>query len=116
MTSFNNEATVQLSEADRKIKYIKLARGIYWTLTIAFAGTMFLAGIFYFIETPGIVQENLHLGYPIYIYKILGAAKFLGSIAILWGRFPILKEWAYVGYSFNLMGAAASHVFCGDSF
>jgi hypothetical protein len=91
-------------------------RWIYWILTIAFASTMLLAGIFYFIETPSIVQNNLHLGYPIYIYKILGVAKFLGSIAILWGRFPVLKEWAYVGYSLNLMIAAASHAFCGDSF
>lgn len=91
-------------------------RWIYRTLTIAFAGTMLLAGIFYYIETPSIVQNNLHLGYPIYIYKILGVAKFLGSIAILWGRFPTLKEWAYVGYSLNLMIAAASHGFCGDSF
>ncbi len=42
-------------------------------------------------------------------------AKIIGSIAILWGRFPTLKEWAYVGYSLNLIGAAASHAFCGDS-
>src|ERR1700755_1793731 len=89
---------------------------LYWTLTIAFAGTMLLAGLFYFIETPSIVQNNLHLGYPIYIYKILGVAKFFGSIAILWGRFPTLKEWAYVGYSLNLVIAATSHAFCGDSF
>ncbi len=61
------------------------------------------------------VEGITRLGYPLYTCKILGAAKVLGSIAILYGRFPMLKEWAYAGYSFNLIVAAVSHVFLSDS-
>lgn len=116
MAISTSETGINLTGEEKKAKYSKMAKWIYWTLTIAFAGTMFIAGIWYFIAPPSLVQNNLHLGYPIYVYKILGVAKFLGSITILWGRFPILKEWAYVGYSLNLMLAIASHAFCGDSF
>jgi len=56
-----------------------------------------------------------HPGYPAYLLKILGTAKFLGGIAILQGRFRTLKEWAYAGYTFNLLGASASHALYGDS-
>ena len=46
-----------------------------------------------------------------YIMKILGAATILGGIAIPYGRFRTLKEWAYAGFTFNMIGAIASHVF-----
>lgn len=113
--NLTNQSIVTLSEAERKAKWIKTARWIYWTLTGFFGSTMLLAGVLYFIEYAPIVQNNMHLGYPVYLYKILGPLKFLGAIAILWGRFPMLKEWAYIGYSLNLLLAAASHVFLGDS-
>jgi hypothetical protein len=34
----------------------------------------------------------------------------------LYGQFRTLKEWVYAGYTFNLFGASASHVFSGDGF
>jgi hypothetical protein len=77
---------------------------------------MVLAGIFFLAAAPSNVQNIVHLGYPLYVLKILGVAKLLGGIAILWGKFPLLKEWAYMGYAFCLAGAAASHIFRGDSF
>ncbi len=55
-----------------------------------------------------------HLGYPLYLLKILGWWKPLGAIALLVPRFPRLKEWAYAGTFINMTGAAASHVACGD--
>jgi uncharacterized membrane protein YphA (DoxX/SURF4 family) len=55
------------------------------------------------------------LGYPLYVMKILGFAKVLGGIAILTGRFPRLKEWAYAGFAFDFLGAAASHALAGDA-
>jgi len=55
-----------------------------------------------------------HLGYPVYLLKILGWWKPLGAIALLVPRFPRLKEWAYAGIFFNMTGAAASHIARGD--
>jgi hypothetical protein len=37
-----------------------------------------------------------------------------GSRPIAYGRIPTLKEWAYAGFSIELVGAAASHAFSGD--
>ena len=55
------------------------------------------------------------LGYPLYIMKILGLAKVLGGVAIVWGRSPRLKEWAYAGFAFDFLGATASHLLAGDA-
>ena len=55
------------------------------------------------------------LGYPDYLMTILGVAKLLGVIALLLPGTPLLKEWAYAGFTFDLLGAAASHGFNGDS-
>lgn len=62
------------------------------------------------------VEGITHLGYPAYLLKILGTAKLLGAVAILQGRFRTLKEWAYAGYTVNLLGASASRALYGDPF
>ena len=88
---------------------------IYWTLTLI----MFLpatAGAFVELFTNGpasIVKIMLALGYPLYLMKILGFAKILGGIAILTGKLPRMKEWAYAGFSLDFLGATASHVLAG---
>ena len=40
----------------------------------------------------------------------------LGVAALLAPGRPLIKEWAYAGFTFNLLGATASHVFAGDPF
>ena len=55
------------------------------------------------------------LGYPEYLMTILGTAKLLGVIALLIPGFPKLKEWAYAGFTFDLVGASVSHGFSGHS-
>ena len=54
------------------------------------------------------------LGYPEYLMTILGVAKILGVIALLIPGVPLLKEWAYAGFTFDLLGASASHAFVSD--
>lgn len=55
-----------------------------------------------------------HLGYPMYVLSIFGVAKILGAIAIVQTKFKTIKEWAYAGFTFNFIGAAASRAFMGD--
>jgi hypothetical protein len=86
----------------------KKAKQIYWAVTARFVVTMMLAGV------ASNVEGMTHLGYPIYICKILAVAKELAGIAILYGRFRTLKEWADAGYTINLLGA--SHALYGDPF
>lgn len=55
-----------------------------------------------------------HLGYPSYLLPFIGVAKILGVIAILAPGFRRLKEWAYAGLVFDLIGALYSHIAVGD--
>ncbi|MFI5136274.1 MAG: DoxX family protein [Sphingobacteriales bacterium] len=48
------------------------------------------------------------IGYRPYIIQFLAVAKILGIIAILAPGFPRIKEWAYAGFAFDLMGATYS--------
>jgi hypothetical protein len=62
---------------------------------------------------PDAVTFMAHLGYPKYIISFLGIAKILGVIAILVPGFPRIKEWAYAGLAFDLIGALYSNVAVG---
>ncbi len=89
---------------------------IYWTLTIVMfvPGTV---GAFAEAFTRGpasIVQIMLALGFPLYVMKILGVFKIFGGVAILTGKLPRMKEWAYAGFSIEFLGATAAHLATGD--
>jgi hypothetical protein len=51
---------------------------------------------------------------PIYFLTIIGVWKILGVAAVLFPRFPLLKEWAYAGFFFAMSGAVISHLIVGD--
>jgi uncharacterized membrane protein YphA (DoxX/SURF4 family) len=95
----------------RTPKHIKLA---YWVSTILCTLPMTMSGAAFFMTLPPAVQGMAHLGYPIYILRFLGVAKVLGALAILLGTFPRIKQWAYAGFVFNLLGAGYSHLCSGD--
>lgn len=50
------------------------------------------------------------LGFPQYMLPFLGIAKLLGVIAILIPGFNRIKEWAYAGLFFDLVGATYSGI------
>lgn len=60
------------------------------------------------------VESMTALGYPVYFMTIIGLAKLLGVVALLVPGQPLLKEWAYAGFTFNLMGVTSTHLFGGD--
>ncbi len=79
-----------------------------------FAGLMLLSAFMYLSGAPQIQESLAHLGYPPYILTILGIAKLLGAVALLQPVLPTLREWAYAGFTINLIGATASHALSGD--
>lgn len=91
-------------------------RLLYWILTAFFLLPMAGSGIPELLGfVPAATAASIaHLGYPLYLPRILGLAKVLGAAAIISNRSRTLKEWAYAGYTFNLIGAAASHLIVGD--
>ena len=86
----------------------------YWTATGLFCLILLFSGIAHFTHVEFIVEAMAHLGYPLYFMTVIGLAKILGVAALLAPGRPLLKEWAYAGFTFNLLGATASHAFSGD--
>lgn len=80
----------------------------FWAVTALFAAGMFFGG-FVDIFSQAAVDGLAMLGYPAYFGVIIGVAKILGAVALVVRRFPILTEWAYAGFAFDLIGAAWSH-------
>ena len=87
----------------------------YWIATGLFCLAMTAGGTMNLLRAD-IQKESIEaLGYPEYLMTILGVAKLLGVTALLIPGAAILKEWAYAGFTFDLLGAAASHAFVGDA-
>jgi hypothetical protein len=86
---------------------------IFWIVTILFCGFMLFTSYTEIINTPD-AQAFMHtLGYPDYFNQFIGIMKVLGVIAILVPGFPRLKEWAYAGLFFDLVGATYSAIAVG---
>lgn len=82
---------------------------LYWIFTSLFGAFMLFSAIPDVYSDPIAVQGmHVELGYPLYFIPFIGVAKVLGVIAILVQRFPRLKEWAYAGLFFDLIGATYS--------
>ncbi|HEV9038606.1 MAG TPA: DoxX family protein [Puia sp.] len=88
---------------------MKKTRIIYWVLTIVFAGFMAFTAIPDALVVPDAAKFMTHLGYPNYFTHFIGIAKLLGAIAILIPGFRTIKEWAYAGLFFDLIGAFYSN-------
>lgn len=87
---------------------------IYWVATLWMALGMTSTGIVQLIKMEDELTRITHLGYPAYFLTILGISKLLGVVVALVPKFPLLKEWAYAGFVFTLLGALASHVVLSD--
>ena len=86
----------------------------YWAATLLIAAMMLLSSFAYFSGVEQVRNTVTHLGYPLYLLWILGSAKLLGTLALVQGHWPTLREWAYAGFTFDLIGATASHLFADD--
>lgn len=95
----------------------KATKIIYWIATIWLALGMVSTAAVQFLkakEGQGGADMIAHLGYPTYLLTILAVGKILGVIAVLIPKFPLLKEWAYAGFFFVMVGAIFSHIAAGD--
>lgn len=92
----------------------RVAKILYWVLTLPFCFMMVMSASMYFSHNPEVLAGIKQTGFPLFFLYILGTAKILGAIAIVLGFFKTLKEWAYAGFTFTMLGAAATHCFLGD--
>ena len=84
---------------------------IFWITTIIIALMEGVMPLVTWIAAPQYMTVGTKaLGYPDYFAYALVIAKILGVIAIVYPKTPkILKEWAYAGFTFNLLFAFLSH-------
>ena len=85
---------------------MKKTKVLYWVFTTLFA-VMMLGSAIPNVLSAAISVKGMHhdLGYPLYLIPFIGVAKILGTIAILIPGFKTIKEWAYSGLFFDLIGA-----------
>ncbi|HMH24661.1 MAG TPA: DoxX family protein [Puia sp.] len=88
---------------------MKKTKVLYWVFTILFCGFMLFTAIGGISPSADSIKF-MHgmLGYPVYFITFISIAKVLGVIALLVPGFPRLKEWAYAGFAFDLVGATYS--------
>src|SRR5215469_6804731 len=83
--------------------------------TVALLVLMTLSGALYLASPEPLLRALEPLGYPPYFLRLLGVAKLLGVAALLVPGRPLLKEWAYAGFTFELLAALASHLATGTA-
>lgn len=89
---------------------MKRDKVLYWVFTGLAALAFLSSGLMYFSGNPELEEGFKQMGYPPYFKSILGVAKILGALALVNPWFPTLKEWAYAGFSFTLIGATITHL------
>jgi hypothetical protein len=88
----------------------------YWICTGQLIPALGIGSILGIISHPGSVEQFMHLGYPAYLAPFLGVARILGLIAIVIPKYPRIKEWAYAGLAFDIIGAIYSQIATGQPF
>ena len=89
----------------------------YWICTFIFAALMIFAsydGIKPGEQTIKIFHDAL--GYPIYFIQFISVAKLIGAGVILIPGLDRIKEWAYAGLFFDLIGATYSGIAAAGKF
>lgn len=90
-------------------------RVLYWIFTALVAAELLFGGILDVLHKPAALNILHTLGYPAYLCTILGPAKLLAVCALLYPRTRLLREWAYAGVTFNMLGAFCSHIAAHDT-
>jgi hypothetical protein len=94
----------------------KAARIWYWIITVLFSLFMLFSAYGGFFPNQQTYDLLAGLMLPLYMLQILGIAKVLGVIAILQNKFTTIKEWAYAGFAFDIIGAGLCFAFVGAGF
>ena len=99
-----------------KFYNMKKTNIFYWVFTGLFSAMMLGSAIPDIMSLPIAVQGmHVELGYPVYFIPFIGVAKVLGVLAILLPISSKIKEWAYAGLFFDLIGATFSIMAIGKA-
>ena len=99
-----------------KNNLMKKVKIYYWICTGNLIPGLGIGSIYGILFHPGSTDQFVRLGYPVYLAPFLGVARILGLIAIIIPKYPRLKEWAYAGLAFDIVGAVYSQIITGQPF
>jgi hypothetical protein len=88
----------------------KTRRRVYWAATLLFFLPQLYSATQMLSAMPLITNVIIGHGYPPYFVKTLAVAKLAGAAAIFYDRARTLKEWAYAGYTFEVLAALVSEL------
>jgi len=89
---------------------MKTIKILYWISTGLISAFYLMSSSMYLTQNPELMQGFAAMGFPVFFVTMLGVAKLLGALALLNPWFETLKEWAYAGFTFTLIGAVWVHV------
>jgi len=84
---------------------MKTTKILYWVFTVLLILLMLFSAFGSLFNPEQTQAFAKSIGFPAYLLQFLGVAKVLGCVAIVVPGFSRLKEWAYAGFTFDLMGA-----------
>ena len=93
---------------------MKTVKILYWSTTGLLTALMLISAGMYFFNYEEVKTTFTALGYPAYIIYPLAILKILGLVAIWTKKSKALKEWAYAGFLFDFVLAAAAHIAISD--
>jgi len=91
-----------------------MSRYVYYATTALLCLMMGAGGVFDVMRPAEVMEGMTHLGFPAWFPVHLGVAKLLGVAAVVAPGLPRLKEWAYAGFTINLLSASMAHLQTGD--
>ena len=94
---------------------MKKTKILYWVFTALFAIMMVLSAIPDIFSVQIARDGFTKIGMPVYLLPFLGWAKFAGVLAIIMPGRHRLKEWAYAGLFFDLIGATYAIIASGQA-
>lgn len=96
---------------------MKKIKTLYWIFTILFSALMIFSSIGG-IQPSEQAIKLMHdgLGYPVYFIQFISILKLLGALAIATPGLNKIKEWAYAGLFFDLVGAVYSGIASAEKF
>jgi uncharacterized membrane protein YphA (DoxX/SURF4 family) len=83
---------------------------IYWATTGLLSIGFLMSSFMYLTKNPELMTGMTQLGIPAFMVSILGVSKLLGALALVNPWWSKLKEWAYAGFTFTLLGAVWAHI------
>jgi len=88
----------------------------FWVFTGLLIPAFGIGSVMAIFGNPESVKVFTSLGYPAYLSPFLGIARILALIVILTPKYSRLKEWAYAGLAFDVIGAIYSIIAAGNPF